>query len=126
MSWLREEIAAGNIRWILTGGSMAGGPGGSAGGGIGGDTRTGSEEAITTVVKSCEEVPVGDYEATESGSEAGAVVSAEARNGRRRNVVPDALRLRLPEPGKSSVTLGRRATRTWRSIFATGWRRSVD
>jgi 4-amino-4-deoxy-L-arabinose transferase-like glycosyltransferase/signal transduction histidine kinase len=74
VSWLREEIAAGNIRWILTGGGLAGGPGS----GIGGDTRTGSEEAITTVVKSCEKVPASNYESagSTSGAEAGTSASA--------------------------------------------------
>jgi 4-amino-4-deoxy-L-arabinose transferase-like glycosyltransferase len=68
VSWLREEIAAGDIRWILAGGGIAGGAGG-----IGGDTRTGSEEAITTVVKSCTKVPASDYESAGSttGAEAG-------------------------------------------------------
>jgi 4-amino-4-deoxy-L-arabinose transferase-like glycosyltransferase len=80
VSWLREEIAAGSIRWILTGGGMAGGPGGATGaaprGGIGGDTRTGSEDAITTVVKSCAKVPASDYESAESATNGEAGTSA--------------------------------------------------
>jgi 4-amino-4-deoxy-L-arabinose transferase-like glycosyltransferase len=77
-SWLEERIESGAIAWIYTsglGGAMGGGqPGGGAtsskaaggnplvsesgtvGGGMGGDTRTGSESAIDTVVKSCTEV----------------------------------------------------------------------
>jgi 4-amino-4-deoxy-L-arabinose transferase-like glycosyltransferase len=77
VSWLRDEIAAGNIRWILTGGGMAGGPGGTTGG-IAGDTRTGSEAAIATVVKSCTKVPASDYEAAESITRAEAETSATA------------------------------------------------
>jgi hypothetical protein len=77
-AWLEERIDSGAISWIYVGGSgsgMTGGPGGvSAGGeggaagalpggqgggpsaGAGGDTRTGSESAIDTVVKSCTKV----------------------------------------------------------------------
>ena len=82
VSWLREEIAAGNIRWILTGGGMAGGPGGATGaapgGGSGGDTRTGSEDAIATVVKSCTKVPASDYESATSATGAETATSAGA------------------------------------------------
>ncbi|MGH2939900.1 MAG: ArnT family glycosyltransferase, partial [Solirubrobacterales bacterium] len=49
-AWLEERIESGAISWIYVGGSgggMTGGPGGEAG-----DTRTGSESAIDTVVKS--------------------------------------------------------------------------
>jgi 4-amino-4-deoxy-L-arabinose transferase-like glycosyltransferase len=77
VSWLREEIAAGNIRWILTGGGVAGGPGGTTGG-IGGDTRTGSEDAIATVVKSCTKVPASDYESATSTTSAATATSAGA------------------------------------------------
>jgi 4-amino-4-deoxy-L-arabinose transferase-like glycosyltransferase len=80
-AWLEERIESGAITWIYAsglGGSEAGGtaagkgetgaggiPGGEGGptsatggpgGGFGGDTRTGSESAIDTVVKSCTEV----------------------------------------------------------------------
>jgi 4-amino-4-deoxy-L-arabinose transferase-like glycosyltransferase len=51
-AWLEERIGSGAISWIYVGGSgggMTGGPGG-------GDTRTGSESAIDTVVKSCTKV----------------------------------------------------------------------
>jgi 4-amino-4-deoxy-L-arabinose transferase-like glycosyltransferase len=51
-AWLEERIESGAIGWIYVGGSgggMTGGPGG-------GDTRTGSESAIDTVVKSCAKV----------------------------------------------------------------------
>jgi 4-amino-4-deoxy-L-arabinose transferase-like glycosyltransferase len=79
--WLEERIEAGEISWIYTsglGGSMGGPSGGEAtgtaagesgtgqgglpggeggpGGSMGGDTRTGSESAIDTVVKSCTKV----------------------------------------------------------------------
>ena len=53
-TWLEERIESGAISWIYVGGSgggMTGGPGGEAG-----DTRTGSESAIDTVVKSCTKV----------------------------------------------------------------------
>jgi 4-amino-4-deoxy-L-arabinose transferase-like glycosyltransferase len=70
--WLEGRIEAGAIRWIYTSGSPAGfgrtsAPGGgSSSGGPGGDTRTGSESAIDTVVKSCAKVDSSEYE---SGSE---------------------------------------------------------
>jgi 4-amino-4-deoxy-L-arabinose transferase-like glycosyltransferase len=83
-AWLEERIEAGEIGWIYTGGSgtmggamggMAGAmPGGAAKGGAmpgpsgggttggpgGGDTRTGSESAIDTVLRSCTEVESSD------------------------------------------------------------------
>jgi 4-amino-4-deoxy-L-arabinose transferase-like glycosyltransferase len=52
--WLEERIESGEISWIYTsglGGGMTGGPGGGMG-----DSRTGSESAIDTVVKSCTKV----------------------------------------------------------------------
>ncbi len=75
-AWLEQRIESGAIGWIYVGGSgtgMSGGPaggvskagaagaptGGETGGptaGAGADTRTGSESAIDTVVKSCTEV----------------------------------------------------------------------
>jgi len=64
-SWLEERIESGEISWIYTseaGTGMTGGPGG----GMGGDTRTGSESAIDTVVKSCTKV-----ESAELGSGSG-------------------------------------------------------
>jgi 4-amino-4-deoxy-L-arabinose transferase-like glycosyltransferase len=70
--WLEERIESGAIAWIYTSGSAAGfggtgGPGGGqSSGGPGGDTRTGSESAIDTVVKSCTKVDSSEYE---SGSE---------------------------------------------------------
>ncbi len=45
--WLEERIESGAISWIYTSG---------LGGGAGGDTRTGSESAIDTAVKSCTKV----------------------------------------------------------------------
>jgi hypothetical protein len=70
--WLEERIESGAIRWIYTSGSASGfggtgaPDGGSSSGGPGGDTRTGSESAIDTVVKSCTKVDSSEYE---SGSE---------------------------------------------------------
>ncbi|MCW2978407.1 MAG: glycosyltransferase family 39 protein [Solirubrobacterales bacterium] len=66
--WLEERVESGAIVWIYTSGSAAGfggtgAPGGgSSSGGSGGDTRTGSESAIDTVVKSCTEVDSSEYE----------------------------------------------------------------
>jgi 4-amino-4-deoxy-L-arabinose transferase-like glycosyltransferase len=75
--WLEERIESGAISWIYVGGSGGGMPGGFSGGESGatgampgggttggqsggtpsgGDTRTGSESAIDTVVKSCTKV----------------------------------------------------------------------
>jgi 4-amino-4-deoxy-L-arabinose transferase-like glycosyltransferase len=72
VEWLEERIESGAIRWIYTSGSAAGfggtgAPGSaSSSGGPGGDSRTGSESAIDTVVKSCTKVDSSEYE---SGSE---------------------------------------------------------
>lgn len=77
-AWLGEEIAAGNIRWILSGGAMGGMGGGGPGGTTAGDTRTGSEAAITTAVKSCEAVPASEYESTGSSEATSSSESAES------------------------------------------------
>jgi hypothetical protein len=79
-AWLEERIESGAISWIYTsgsggtnggpaggargfGGGMIGGPpGGPAGNTPGGDTRTGSESAIDTVVKSCTKVSSSELE----------------------------------------------------------------
>jgi 4-amino-4-deoxy-L-arabinose transferase-like glycosyltransferase len=72
--WLEERIESGAIAWIYTSGSGAsfggsGGPGaGLSSGGAGGDTRTGSESAIDTVVKSCTKVDSSEYESSEGES----------------------------------------------------------
>jgi 4-amino-4-deoxy-L-arabinose transferase-like glycosyltransferase len=72
VEWLEERIESGAIAWIYTSGSAAGvgaagGPGGGqSSGGPGEDSRTGSESAIDTVVKSCTKVDSSEYE---SGSE---------------------------------------------------------
>jgi 4-amino-4-deoxy-L-arabinose transferase-like glycosyltransferase len=55
-AWLEERIESGQIRWILSGGGMAGGPGG--------DTRNGSEAAIEAVTASCAEVPASELESS--------------------------------------------------------------
>ncbi len=67
--WLEERIENGEIRWIVSGGGMAGGPGGAmagpgrSGGGLPGDDRTGSESAIDTVTaKLCTEVSADSLE----------------------------------------------------------------
>ena len=60
----RTEIEAGNIRWILSGGTAggfgggapAGAPTGAQVGTPGGDTRTGSESALDKVTATCEAV----------------------------------------------------------------------
>jgi hypothetical protein len=49
--WLEERIESGQIAWIYTSGLRA----------PGGDSRTGSESAIDTVVKSCAEIPASAY-----------------------------------------------------------------
>jgi 4-amino-4-deoxy-L-arabinose transferase-like glycosyltransferase len=72
--WLENEIEAGKIRWILSGGtggfgaapttsgstqaggSESAGPGGPTGASGGGDTRTGSESALDKVTAKCEAV----------------------------------------------------------------------
>ncbi|HVW48610.1 MAG TPA: hypothetical protein VHA76_16250, partial [Solirubrobacterales bacterium] len=54
-AWLEGRIESGAIRWIYTGG-LGGAGAGFGGGGPGGDTRTGSEAAIDTVVRSCTKV----------------------------------------------------------------------
>jgi len=64
--WLEERIESGAIAWIYTSGS-SGGIGGA--GGTGGDTRTGSESAIDTVVKSCTPVDASAFES--AGAESG-------------------------------------------------------
>jgi hypothetical protein len=64
--WLEERIESGAIRWIYTSGSSVGFGGA---GGTGGDTRTGSESAIDTVVKSCAPVDASAYES--AGAESG-------------------------------------------------------
>jgi hypothetical protein len=56
--WLEERIESGAIAWIYTSGL---GESGGAGG-PGGDSRTGSESAIDTVVKSCTKVDSSEYE----------------------------------------------------------------
>ncbi|MBS1891603.1 MAG: glycosyltransferase family 39 protein [Actinobacteria bacterium] len=57
VEWLEERIESGAIKWIYTSG-LGGTTGGFGGGPMsgGGDTRTGSESAIDTVVKSCTKV----------------------------------------------------------------------
>jgi 4-amino-4-deoxy-L-arabinose transferase-like glycosyltransferase len=68
VKWLKERIESGAIAWIYTSGSGSGfggtgGPGGGATSGApGGDSRTGSESAIDTVVKSCTKVDSSEYE----------------------------------------------------------------
>jgi 4-amino-4-deoxy-L-arabinose transferase-like glycosyltransferase len=66
--WLEERIESGAIAWIYTNGESGsvGGLGGA--GGTGGDTRTGSESAIDTVVKSCTKVDSSEYESSEGES----------------------------------------------------------
>ena len=56
-AWLEERIESGAITWIYTSGL---GPSGGFGGG--GDSRTGSESAIDTVVKSCTAVELTESE----------------------------------------------------------------
>ena len=81
VAWLEERIASGAIAWIYTsglGGSGTDGGGGAppaanrpsegAPGGRGGDSRTGSESAIDTVVKSCTEVETSEYDRSTSES----------------------------------------------------------
>jgi 4-amino-4-deoxy-L-arabinose transferase-like glycosyltransferase len=71
VAWLEERIESGAIAWIYTSGL-----GGSTGGGFGGgDTRTGSEAAIDTVVKSCTKIDSSEYESSESTSESAAGAS---------------------------------------------------
>lgn len=66
--WLEERIESGAITWIYTSG--LGGSSGGFGGGPGGDSRTGSESAIDTVVKSCTKVDSSEYDSTSESSEA--------------------------------------------------------
>ncbi len=61
-SWLEEAVAAGRIRWILSGGGISGAPGG--------DTREGSESAIEAITATCTAVPSSAY-AESSTSESG-------------------------------------------------------
>ncbi len=56
-AWLQAAVAAGKIKWIVTGGGM-GGPGGVGGG----DSRQGSEAAIAAVTATCTEAPEGELE----------------------------------------------------------------
>jgi hypothetical protein len=62
-SWLEQRIDSGAITWIYTSGlnRTSGGPGG------GGDTRTGSESAIDTVVKSCTKVSFSAFSSSAAG-----------------------------------------------------------
>jgi 4-amino-4-deoxy-L-arabinose transferase-like glycosyltransferase len=69
--WLEERIESGAIAWIYTSGLGSGGGIGRAGG-PGGDSRTGSESAIDTVVKSCTAVASSAYS---SGSESAGAAS---------------------------------------------------
>ncbi len=66
-SWLEERIESGQIRWIYTSGlgTITGG----GFGGPGGDTRTGSESAIDTVVKSCTQISSSAYSSTSEATE---------------------------------------------------------
>jgi 4-amino-4-deoxy-L-arabinose transferase-like glycosyltransferase len=67
-AWLEGRIDSGAIAWIYTSGlSTTGGPGGRTGG-PGGDTRTGSESAIDTVVKSCTKIAAAAYASSSESS----------------------------------------------------------
>ncbi len=75
VEWLEERIESGAIAWIYTSGlgrrlrrDRRPGVGGASSGGPGGDTRTGSESAIDTVVKSCTKVASSEYESGESSA----------------------------------------------------------
>ncbi len=80
--WLEQRIESGAITWIYTSG--LGSSGGGFGGG-GGDTRTGSESAIDTVVKSCTAISSSAYsstsESTGEGSEASGATAESAGAG---------------------------------------------
>jgi 4-amino-4-deoxy-L-arabinose transferase-like glycosyltransferase len=66
VQWLEERIESGQIRWILSGGEMAGSAGmggpGAMGGGLPGDSRSGSESAIETVIRTCTPVESSELE----------------------------------------------------------------
>jgi 4-amino-4-deoxy-L-arabinose transferase-like glycosyltransferase len=62
VEWLEERIESGAIAWIYTSGQGGSGGGFGGAGGPGGDSRTGSESAIDTVVKSCTKVDSSGYE----------------------------------------------------------------
>jgi 4-amino-4-deoxy-L-arabinose transferase-like glycosyltransferase len=66
-AWLEQRIDSDAITWIYTSGlgSTTGGPGG-------GDTRTGSESALDTVVKSCTKISSSAYGSTSEGEGAAA------------------------------------------------------
>jgi hypothetical protein len=84
VGWLEDRIESGAIAWIYTSGlgstggtSIGGAPGSSSTGGTSGgsssapsgDSRTGSESAIDTVIKSCTKVDSSAYSSLESTSE---------------------------------------------------------
>jgi hypothetical protein len=91
VEWLEERIKSGAIGWIYAGGSggsgggTAGPGGGSSSGGPGGDSRTGSESAIDTVVKSCA--------AVDARPRTNRPPKLQARNRRRRILGPRIGRL---------------------------------
>jgi hypothetical protein len=66
--WLEDRIESGAMTWIYTSGESGSGGGIAAAGGPSGDTRTGSESAIDTVVKSCTKVDSSEYESSEGES----------------------------------------------------------
>jgi hypothetical protein len=71
--WLEERIESGTIAWIYTSGQGGSGGGFGGAGGPGGDTRTGSESAIDTVVKSCTAIDASAYDSSSesAGAESG-------------------------------------------------------
>jgi 4-amino-4-deoxy-L-arabinose transferase-like glycosyltransferase len=70
-SWLEGRIESGQIAWIYTSG--LGGTGGGGFGGASGDTRTGSESAIDTVVKSCTKISASAYGSSSESAESSGV-----------------------------------------------------
>ncbi len=71
-AWLEERIESGAITWIYTSG-LGAAIGGPPTGGIGGDTRTGSESAIETAVRSCTEISSSAYESSSESTGTAAV-----------------------------------------------------
>jgi 4-amino-4-deoxy-L-arabinose transferase-like glycosyltransferase len=78
--WLEERIESGAIAWIYTSGLGESGGGLSGAGGPGGDSRTGSESAIDTVVKSCTAIDASVYDSSSesAGVESGTGESSAA------------------------------------------------
>jgi hypothetical protein len=63
VNWLADAVASGQVRWVLTGGELPGGPGG--------DTRAGSTRVMAAVAQSCTAVPSSAYSSATTATNGG-------------------------------------------------------